>query len=68
MPFLGPWLLVSAQTPSAKPLPPITTMKRLDTHRAAMTGIHGVSSSEWFPISQSVSGKSISSPGVMAAS
>lgn len=35
---------------------------------AAITGIHGVSSSEWFPISQSVVGKRKPLLGVMAFS
>lgn len=38
------------------------------THLAAMTGIHGVSSSEWLPINQSTSGKRVLSLGVIAAS
>lgn len=40
----------------------------LMTRLAAMTGIHGVSSSEWFPISQSVPGNKQLSPGVIAFS
>ena len=39
-----------------------------DTSLAAMTGIHGVSSSLWLPINQSASGNKSLSEGVMAAS
>lgn len=38
------------------------------TRLAAITGIHGVSSSEWFPISQSVPGNKKLSLGVIAFS
>lgn len=38
------------------------------TRLAAITEIHGVSSSEWFPISQSVSGNKKLSLGVIAFS
>lgn len=40
----------------------------LMTRLAAMTGIHGVSSSEWFPISQSAPGNKKLSLGVIAFS
>lgn len=40
----------------------------LMTRLAAITGIHGVSSSEWFPISQSVPGNKKLSLGVIAFS
>lgn len=40
----------------------------LMTRLAAIMGIHGVSSSEWFPISQSAPGNKELSPGVIAFS
>lgn len=48
--------------------PPSALLPRPPAHRAAMTGIHGVSSSEWLPINQSTSGKRVLSFGVIAPS
>lgn len=51
-----------------KTSPATTVLTPPPTHLAAITGIHGVSSSEWFPINQSTSGKRVLSFGVIALS